>query len=314
MSSSELDGIELLKEFKKLNSNIPVIIISGHGTVDMAVNAIKNGAYDFVEKPFNSEKILILANRAIESAKLINENELLKKIADPNTPLVGNSSFITNLKNNLHKISESKSRILITGPRGSGKKLIAQNIHKTSSRFQTFANIIDFKNLTNNELIEIFEENQSKINQNFFINSNNNTLILNNINYLPVSFQKKILMYLENDSFFEKFNIKLNVKIIAITSINIEQEIKKGNFIRNLFERLNVVSINVPPISKRREDIIPICNYYLNLFNKNKKFNFVFSKNTSIQMEIYNWLGDVRQIINFIEKNNYFKSRFKFGI
>ena len=109
-------------------------------------------------------------------------------------------------------------------------------------------------------------------------------------------------MYLENDSFFEKFNIKLNVKIIAITSINIEQEIKKGNFIRNLFERLNVVSINVPPISKRREDIIPICNYYLNLFNKNKKFNFVFSKNASIQMEIYNWLGDVRQIINYIEK------------
>ena len=129
-NNSDLDGIELLKEFKKINPLIPVIIISGHGTVDMAVNAIKNGAYDFIEKPFNSEKIIILTKRAIESAKLIYENEFLKKITHQNTPLIGNSSFISNLKKNLKNISKSKSRILITGPKGSGKKLIAQIIHK----------------------------------------------------------------------------------------------------------------------------------------------------------------------------------------
>ena len=129
--NSELDGIELLKKLIIINPIIPVIIISGHGTVDMAVNAIKNGAYDFIEKPFNSEKIIILSKRAIESAILANENKLLKKIAHPNTPLIGNSSFIINLKKNLDKFSKSKSRILITGTRGSGKKLIAQIIHKT---------------------------------------------------------------------------------------------------------------------------------------------------------------------------------------
>ena len=147
LGNSDLDGLELLKKFKQNNPIIPIIIISGHGTVDMAVNSIKNGAYDFIEKPFTSEKILILTKRALESAKLINENELLKKIADPHTPLIGHSSFITNLKKKLHIISKSKSRILITGPKGSGKKLIAHNIHKSTSKNKNLSKIIDFKNI-----------------------------------------------------------------------------------------------------------------------------------------------------------------------
>ena len=130
--NSELDGIELLKKIMTIHPLIPVIVITGHGTVDIAVNAIRNGAYDFIEKPFNSEKIIILSKRAIESAILANENKLLKKIAHPNTPLIGNSSFIINLKKDLDKFSKSKSRILITGSRGSGKKLIAKTIHKNS--------------------------------------------------------------------------------------------------------------------------------------------------------------------------------------
>ena len=231
---------------------IPVIVISGHGTVDMAVNAIKNGAYDFIEKPFNSEKIIILSKRAIESAKLINENELLKKIAHPNTPLIGNSSFIINLKKDLDRISKSKSRILITGPRGSGKKLIAQIIHKNSFGSQNLVNIIDFKNLSDSELTEMLDEDQDKTNKNIFINSNNGTLIFDNIDSLSIAFQKKILIYLENENFLNKSNIKLNIKIIAISSLNIENEIQQGNFIKNLFDRLNVIRIKVPPIKRKK--------------------------------------------------------------
>ena len=303
LGNSKFDGIELLKKFKKLNPTIPIIIISGHGTVDMAVNAIKNGAYDFLEKPFNSDKILILTKRAIESAKLINENQILKKIADPKIPLLGSSSFIKNLNKSLNKISLSKSRVLIIGPKGSGKKLIAQNIHKSSPRSRILANIIDFKNLNDAELIEMFQEDRKNINKNLFIRSNNNTLILCNIDFLSVVFQKKLLMYLENDNFFDNFNIKLNVKIIAISSQSIEKEIAKGNFIRNLFDRLKVIHIEVPPISKRREDILPICEYYLNHFNKNKKFNFELSKKSARRLEIYDWPGNVQQIINYIEKS-----------
>ena len=151
-------------------------------------------------------------------------------------------------------------------------------------------------------MVEIFEEDQAKTNKNLFINFNNSTLIFYNIDSLPVSFQKKILIYLENDNYFENINIKINIKIIAITSKNLEQEIEQGNFLRNLYERLNVVRINVPPISKRREDIIPICNYYLDYFNKNKKFNFLLSKKSVNQLESYDWPGNVRQIINYIEK------------
>ena len=119
---------------------------------------------------------------------------------------------------------------------------------------------------------------------------------------MPIAFQKKILVYLENENFLNKSDIKLNIKIITISSLNIENEIQQGNFIKNLFDRLNVIRIIVPPISERRDDIIPISNYYLDYFNKNKKYNFSLSKKSSNQLEVYDWPGNVHQIINYIEK------------
>ena len=185
-------------------------------------------------------------------------------------------------------------------------KLIAQIIHKNSFGSQNLVNIIDFKNFNDAELTEIFDEVQDKTNKNIFLNSNNITLIFDNIDSLPISFQKKILIYLENENFLNKYNFKLNIKIIAISSLNIENEIQKGNFIKNLFDRLNVIRIKVPPITERRGDIIPICNYYLDYFNKNKKYNFSLSKKSSNQLEIYNWPGNVHQIINYIDKTIIF--------
>jgi len=300
---SELDGIELLKKIMTINPLIPVIVITGHGTVDMAVSAIKNGAYDFIEKPFNSEKITILSKRAIESAKLANENKLLKKIAHPKTPLIGSSSFIINLKKDLNALSNPKSRILITGSRGSGKKLIAQIIHNNLFGSENLVKIIDLKNSSDSELSEMLDENKDKItNKNIFINSNNGTLVFENIDSLSILFQKKLLLYLENEGFLKESDIKWNIKIIATSSKNIGYEIQQGNFLKDLFDRLNVIRIKVPPISERREDIIPICNYYLDYFNKNKKYNFILSKKSSNQLEVYNWPGNVHQIINYIEK------------
>ncbi|SVD04010.1 uncharacterized protein METZ01_LOCUS356864, partial [marine metagenome] len=127
-----MDGIEILKEFKKINNNVPVIIISGHGTVDLAVSAIKNGAYDFLEKPFNSDKLVILAKRAIESSTLINENKDLKELISPNVSLVGNSSFTNQTRKKIIEYSKSNSRLLIEGLFGVGKKLITNQIHQNS--------------------------------------------------------------------------------------------------------------------------------------------------------------------------------------
>ena len=155
LSNSKLDGIEILKEFKKINSNVPVIIISGHGTVDLAVSSIKNGAYDFIEKPFNSDKLLILAKRAIESSKLLNENKNLKELVTPDIDLIGNSNFINNTKKYLETFSKSNSRLLIEGPFGVGKKLIANQIHKRSKYSNKIPIYIDFATLNESNL-EVF--------------------------------------------------------------------------------------------------------------------------------------------------------------
>ena len=298
LGPSELDGIELLIEFKKIDPSIPIIIISGHGTVDMAVNAIKNGAYDFLEKPFNSEKLIVLSNRAIENAKLIDENILLKKILSPEAPIIGESNFIKDLINNINKLSNSTSRILISGPIGSGKKLIAQTIHKLSKRNNSVANIIDFSTLKLNECENLFEINNFTSKNNIFYKSNNGTLIFQDIDKMPLNLQKKIITYIENLNNNKKLDF--DIKIISTTSVNLLAEVEKGNFKKDLFYRLNVIPIDIPPIKDRRKDIIPICKHYLNFFSKNN--NFIFSEIAESKLESYDWPGNVRQIKNYIEK------------
>jgi len=301
-SNSELDGIELLSKIKKLNPLIPIIVISGHGTVDMAVNAIKNGAYDFIEKPFNSDKLTVTSKRAIESALLLKENTKLKSIVNFSNPLIGKSNFINHLNKNISKIGQSNSRVLITGDTGTGKKLIAQNIHQNSIFSKSLCTIIDIKNKSDNELELLFSNLDENIKDNIIIQSNNTTLILENIDFLNIDYQKKLLFYFENNEFFQKHKININLKVISISTKKIEDEISKGNFLKTLYDRISVIKLEIPPISSRREDIIPICEHYLNYYKKNKKFNFSFSENAQAKLELYDWPGNVAQIINYAEK------------
>ena len=302
LGNSELDGIELLSKFKDLNPLMPIIIISGHGNVNMAVNAIKIGAYDFIEKPFNSEKLIVTCKRAIESASLIRENNRLKSIMNPSISLIGKSNFINQLKKNINKISESNSRVFITGPIGSGKKLTAQLIHQNSIFGKNLCFIIDFKDVSENEIENIFSDLSKDLNENLLVQSNNTTLILNNIDLLTIYFQKKLLFFLENNQFYSKNNIFIKQKIISITSKDIKNEISQGNFLQSLFNRLAVIYLEIPSINLRREDVIPICAYYLNYYNKNKKFNFTFSDAAKTKLQLYDWPGNVSQIINYAEK------------
>ena len=237
LSNSKLDGIELLKEFKDLDSNIPIIVISGHGTVDLAVKSIKNGAYDFLEKPFNSDKLIILAKRAIESSQLLSENKDLKDIITPNVPFVGNSSYAKKILKIIKEQANSNSRLLISGDFGTGKKHLANLIHKQSKFKDKLPVFIDFRKLTNDALDKLFLEDNEMLNENLFIRSNNNTLVLQNIDTLPINFQKKLLFFLENKSSIEKFNVKINNKVISITEKNLKEEIDKGNFLNQLFEK-----------------------------------------------------------------------------
>ena len=302
LSNSKLDGIEILKEFKSINSNIPIIIISGHGTVDLAVKSIKNGAYDFLEKPFNSDKLIILTKRAIESSSLLSENKNLKDTLIKTIPLIGNSEFIKKIKKHLNEQSSSNSRLLIEGPFGTGKKHFTNLIHQNSQYKDKLPISIDFKKLTNEALDNMFVENKNAINENIFYRSNNNSLILLNIETLPNIYQKKLLNFLENKKFFEDLDIKLNHKIITITEKNLEIEIEKGNFIKRLYDRISTDFIKFKSLSDRRDDVLPILDFYLNE-KSGGNLNFKFSSKALTKLQMYDWPGNISQLINYVEKS-----------
>jgi len=301
LSNSKLDGIEILKEFKKINNNVPVIIISGHGTVDLAVSAIKNGAYDFLEKPFNSDKLVILAKRAIESSRLINENKDLKELISPNVSLVGNSSFTNQIRKKIIDYSKSNSRLLIEGLFGVGKKLITNLIHQNSKYKEKIPLNIDFASLNESNLEVLFSEDIKNLKDNLFIRSNQNTLILSNIDQIPIKFQKQFLFFIENPGFFKSSNILLDHKIITISEKNLEDEITNGNFLSRLYERLKVDHLVCPSLSNRIPDILPILNYYLSKFNT-RNINLSFSKSAISKLEMFNWPGNIAQLVNYVEK------------
>ncbi len=301
LSNSKLDGIELLKEFKKIKKEIPIIIISGHGTVDLAVSAIKNGAYDFLEKPFNSDKLIILAKRAIESSKLHNENKDLKELISDDENLVGSSVFNTQVNKKIIEFSKSKSRLLIEGPFGVGKKLIANNIHKNSKYKEKIPILIDFSNLNEKNLEVLFSENIKNLNENIFVRSNNNTLILLNIDQIPLKFQKQFLFFIESKDFFQNSKVTLDQKIISISEKKIEDEILNGNFMKRLYERIKVDHLICPSLSERVADILPILNYYILKFN-NRNIKLTFSKSAISKLEMFDWPGNIAQLVNYVEK------------
>ncbi len=301
LSNSKLDGIEILKEFKKININVPVIIISGHGTVDLAVSSIKNGAYDFLEKPFNSDKLVILAKRAIESSRLLDENKNLKELVSPDINLVGNSNFIIQTKKNIVNFSKSNSRLLIEGPFGVGKKLIANQIHKNSKYKDKIPINIDFATLNESNLEVLFSEDIKNLNGNLFVRSNMNTLILSNIDQIPLKFQKQFLFFIENSEFFKASNIILDHKIITISEKNLEEEINNGNFLSRLYERLKVDHLKCLSLSQRVPDILPILNYYISKFNA-RNIDLTFSKSAISKLETFDWPGNVAQLVNYVEK------------
>ena len=302
LSNSKLDGIELLQEFKKLDNKIPIIIISGHGTVDLAVKSIKNGAYDFLEKPFNSDKLVILSKRAIESSQLITENKDLKKIIVPKVPLVGNSAYIKNISKKVKDQTTLNSRLLISGEFGTGKRHLANLIHYQSKFKDKLPVSIDCAKLTNEALDKLFLDNKEYLNENLFVRSNNNTLILTNVDVLPQIYQKKFLFFLENENFFKNLNIKLNIKIICITESDITKDIEKENFLKQLFERISTDHIKTIPLAQRREDILPILDYYLEKISGHSQ-DFKFSKSALTKLQMYNWPGNISQLINYIEKS-----------
>ena len=307
LDKSDNDGIELLNHIKNKNKDIPVIIISGHANIEMAVKSLKSGAFEFIQKPFDKNRLVNFVKRATENIKLKNENKNLRSKLFHSFDLVGRSQNISSIKDQINKLALSDSRIFITGPTGSGKELIARKIHAKSSRSENpfiilNGALLDVKKYEQ----ELFGEelNDGSISYGALEKASGGFLLIDEVTEIPLETQSKILRIVI-DQKFKRINgnhdIKVDVRIVCSTSKDIKKEILQGNFREDLFHRLNVFNINIDPLSKRIEDIPLLIDYFVKEICKNynrKEFKITNSN----YLLSYNWPGNVRELRNLIER------------
>jgi len=307
LDKGDNDGIELLNHIKNKNNNIPVIIISGHANIEMAVKSLKSGAFEFIQKPFDKERLLNFIRRAIENLKLKMENASLENQLFHTFDLVGKSQNIISIKDQIEKLSNSESRIFISGPTGSGKELIARKIYKKSIRNNKPFVILNgaLLDLEKYELELLGEEkNDSSIIYGALEKASGGILLIDEVTEIPLNTQSKILRILI-DQKFKRINgthdIKVDVRIFSSTSKDIIKEINNGNFREDLFHRLNVFNINIVPLNKRIEDIPLLVDYFVkNICNNYKIQPFKVQDNNYLLN--YSWPGNVRELRNLIER------------
>ena len=308
LDKGDNDGLELLTHIKNKNKDIPVIIITGHANVEMAIKALKSGAFEFIEKPFNRERLLNFINRAVENIKLKNINKDFEDKLFYSYDLVGNSNNILNIKEQIKKISISESRIFINGPTGSGKELIARKIHKESKRQKGPFIIINAALLDIEKYeLELFgeEKENGSISYGALEKASRGILLIDEISEIPLETQSKILRVLI-DQKFKRINgnhdINVNVRIICSSSKNIKKEIELGNFREDLYHRLNVFEINVESLKKRTSDIPLLVKYFSEKISSNYNLkNFNIDINNSYLLN-YDWPGNVRELRNLIDR------------
>jgi len=308
LDKGDNDGIELLEAIKKIDDDVPVIMISGHANVQMAVDSLKLGAFEFIQKPFSPERLLNFLNRAVENVDLKKEKRALESKLFHSYEIIGKSQSIEKIKNLIIKLGNTESRIFISGPAGSGKELVARQIHKNSSRAKKPFVVVNGALLDPQKYeLELFglENKNETTNYGFFEKAKDGTLLIDEVTEIPLETQAKILRVLI-DQKFRRVNgseeINVNVRIISTSSKNIREEVDQGNFREDLYHRLNVVPIFLPPLKDRPEDIPDLLNYFskkiseLNGINETKlDTNFdLFYK--------YDWPGNVRELRNLVER------------
>ncbi len=308
LDKGDNDGIELLSHIKSKNKDVPVIIITGHANIEMAVNSLKHGAFEFVEKPFDQARLLNFVKRAAENLDLKKKNREYENKLFSSYELIGNSKNITNIRDQIKKISITESRVLINGPSGSGKELIARKIHKNSKRNNNPFIIINGALLDSKKYeFELFgeEKENGSISYGALEKSNRGTLLIDQISEIPLDIQSKILRVLI-DQKFKRLNgnsdINVDVRIICSSSKDLKQEIKIGNFREDLYHRLNVFEINIEPLKDRISDIPLLIKYFSNKIAENYNIKELeISENNSYILN-HDWHGNVRELRNLIER------------
>ena len=309
LQGSRLDGIELLEEVKRRDPTLPVIIISGHGNVETAVAAIKRGAYDFIEKPFQADQLLLIIGRATETDRLKRENEELRERTGFDSELTGNSTIINGVRATIKRVAATGSRVLITGPAGSGKEIAARLLHQWSPRAGSPFVIVSAARMDPERVEEeLFgrEEGGHVSRSGLFEQAHGGTLFLDEVADMPLPTQAKILRVLTEQN-FQRIGgsrwVRVDVRVISATSRDLPAEIAAGRFREDLFYRLNVVPVKLPPLADRREDVTELVHYFLARYAADRRMPTpTLSEDAIAALQTYDWPGNVRQLRNVIER------------
>jgi len=309
----KVDGIELLQKTRKTNSTIPFIMLTGHGNIETAVESMKLGAYDFISKPPDLNRLINSVRNALEKKELIAENKILRKKVAKKYEIIGNSKSIMEIHAMIDKVAKTEARVLITGESGTGKELVAHNIHEKSSRAKSPFIEVNCAAIPS-ELIEseLFGHLKGsftsavKDREGKFEAANNGTIFLDEIGDMSLAAQAKVLRALEENKIQRvgsQKDISVDVRVLAATNKDLKKEIDDGNFREDLYHRLAVIVIKVPELSKRKSDIPVLVDHFSNIISKEQGIETKkFSKDSLKLLEDYNWSGNVRELRNVVER------------
>lgn len=309
----KIDGIEVLEQIMEIKPEIPVIMISGHGNIETAVESIKKGAFDFIEKPLDLNRLLITVRNATDKSNLIVETKKLKQKISRKYEMIGNSESIVKIKQMINKIAPTDAKVLITGENGSGKEVVAHWIHEQSKRAdQPFVEVncaaipseLIESELFGHEKGAFTSANKQRIGK--FEQAENGTLFLDEIGDMSLSAQSKVLRALQENIIYRvggDKKINVNVRIIAATNKDLKQEIEKHNFREDLYHRLSVILIEVPSLRERKSDIPLLANYFIqNICDDYKMQRKAITDNAIEELKKINWTGNIREFRNVIER------------
>jgi two-component system, NtrC family, nitrogen regulation response regulator NtrX len=310
LQGSRLDGLEVLAKAKRQHPDLPIVIISGHGNVETAVAAIKRGAYDYIEKPFKADRLVLITARALEASKLKRENRELRERSAYGTDLIGRSSIINNLRQTIEKVAPTNSRVMISGPSGSGKELTARVLHTASHRaagpFVAVNAVAMAPDRVESEFFGTEENGGQPRKVGALEEAHGGTLYIDEIADMPLETQGKLLRVLVEQKFQRLGGgpkVQVDVRVVSSTSRDLEREMGAGRFRQDLFHRLNVVPLKVPSLSERREDIPELVEHFVRQVSVSSGLPpRRIGDDAMAVLQSHEWPGNVRQLRNIIER------------
>ncbi len=309
LKDSDMDGIDILKTVKRDNPDIPIVIISGHGNIEIAVAAIKQGAYDFIEKPFNIDQLMVVIGRAMETSRLRRENAELKRSDGGPTEMIGSSAVFKALKANLDKVTTSNGRVMLSGPAGSGKEVAARYIHEYSNRANSPFVCVNCASIEPERFEEVLfgkESADRSVEPGLLEQAHGGIIYFDEVADMPLGSQSKILRVLVDQQFQRvggMDKVRVDLRVVASTSRDLVAEMSAGRFREELYHRLNVVPISVPSLEDRREDIPELAQHFIEEFHQTQGLPMrALSGESEALLQTMVWPGNVRQLRNVIER------------